>query len=79
MQTLSIGELKSTFSEVLKKVKNGEEIIISYGKSREKVAVMIPYSVYTAKPGRNLGLLKGRAELVIHDDFEMTEEELLAS
>lgn len=79
MQILTIGELKARFSEVLEKVKNGKEILISYGKKREKVAVIVPYSTYVSKPERKLGLLKGRAECIIHDDFEISEEEVLAS
>ena len=56
MQTLTIGELKTGFSEVLKKIRNGEEIVISYGKKREKVAVLVPYSAYASAPERTLGL-----------------------
>ena len=79
MQTLTIGELKTGFSEVLKKIRSGEEIVISYGKKREKVAVLIPYSTYASTPERSLGLLKNRAECIIHDDFEISEKEMLAS
>ena len=79
MQTLTIGELKARFSEVLEKLRNGQEIVISYGKRREKIAVIVPYSAYVSKPERKLGLLMGRAECIIHDDFEISEEEMLAS
>ena len=79
MQTLTIGELKANFSEVLKTLKTGREIVISYGKKREKVAVIVPYSAYASKPERSLGLLKGRAGCIIHDDFEINEKEMLAS
>jgi prevent-host-death family protein len=79
MQTLTIGELKTNFSEVLKKVKSGQKIGISYGKKREKVAVIVPYSDYVSTPERTLGLLKDRARCIIHDDFEITEKEMLAS
>jgi prevent-host-death family protein len=79
MQTLTIGELKARFSEVLEKLRNGQEIVISYGKRREKVAVIVPYSAYVSKPERKLGLLKGHAECMIHDNFEISEEEMLAS
>jgi prevent-host-death family protein len=79
MQTLTIGELKTNFSEVLKKVKSGQKIGISYGKKREKVAVIVPYSDYVSTPERSLGLLKDRARCIIHDDFEITEKEMLAS
>jgi len=79
MQTLTIGELKTSFSEVLKKIRNGQEIVISYGKKREKVAVIVPYSSYVSTPERSLGLLEDRAGCIIHDDFEISEKEMLAS
>ena len=79
MQTLTIGELKTGFSEILKKIRSGEEIVISYGKKREKVAVLVPYSAYASTPERTLGLLKDRAGCIIHDDFEMSEKEMLTS
>ncbi len=79
MQTLTIGELKTNFSEVLKKVRSGQEIVISYGKKREKVAVIVPYSDYASRPERSLGLLKDQAGCIIHDDFKISEKEMLAS
>jgi antitoxin (DNA-binding transcriptional repressor) of toxin-antitoxin stability system len=79
METLTIGELKTNFSEVLKKIKSGQKIGISYGKKREKVAVIVPYSDYVSTPERSLGLLKDRARCIIHDDFEITEKEMVAS
>jgi prevent-host-death family protein len=79
METLAIGELKARFSEVLEKVRNGEEIVISYGKRREKVAVMVPYSAYGFRGKRGLGLLKGRGRCVIHDDFELSDKDVLSS
>jgi len=80
MQTLTIGELKARFSEVLGKVRQGQEIVISYGKKREKVAVLLPYSHYSAKPERKLGLLRDRGgHCVIHEDFKLSDEEMLTS
>ena len=79
MQTLTVGELKANFSEVLEKVKKGEEIAISYGKKRERVAVLLPYSRYGQKQPRKLGPLKGRAGCIIHKDFKITDEDLLLS
>lgn len=32
MKTLQVGELKSKFSQIIKEIKNGEEITISFGK-----------------------------------------------
>ena len=46
MKVMSVGELKPQFSSVLNNIKTGEEIIVSYGRKKEKVAVIIPYEKY---------------------------------
>jgi prevent-host-death family protein len=79
MEVITVGELKARFSEILEQVKKGQEIVISFGKQRKKVAVLVPYSRFKGKPERKLGLLKGRASVRIRDDFKMTEEEMLTS
>ncbi|MEZ4708150.1 MAG: type II toxin-antitoxin system prevent-host-death family antitoxin [Caldilineaceae bacterium] len=75
MKTLTVGDFKTHFSEVIARVRSGEEIIISYGKKKENVAVLIPYAAYKTKKIR-LGLLQDKS-FKIHADFKMTEEELL--
>ena len=79
MEVISVGEFKTRFSEILEQVKKGQEIVISFGKQRKKVAVLIPYSRFKGRPERKLGLLKGRASYCIHDDFKLSDEEILAS
>ncbi len=76
MKTLPVGEFKTRFSELIDEVREGEEIVITYGRKKENVAVVIPYSSYEKKNSIKLGLLSGRS-YEIKDDFEMTEEELL--
>ena len=78
MKSLPVGELKTNFSEVLSDVKAGEEIVITYGKKKENIAVIIPYASYKKKNSIRLGLLKDK-KIKIHDDFEMSEEELIES
>lgn len=78
METLKVGELKTNFSNVLKKIRAGKEIIISFGKKDEKIAVLIPYSKYKHDTPRPLGILKGKAECDIKEDFQITDEELLS-
>jgi prevent-host-death family protein len=73
---MQIGELKNHFSEVLNDVKSGEEIVITYGKKKENIAVIIPYSAFKKKNKINIGLLSDK-KYKIDDDFRMTEEELL--
>jgi antitoxin (DNA-binding transcriptional repressor) of toxin-antitoxin stability system len=76
MKTMPVGELKSHFSEVIEAIKNGEQIVISYGKKKTKIAVIIPYSQYAKDNGVKLGLLN-KANCELANDFEMTTEELL--
>ena len=75
MKTFAVGDFKTHFSEIIERVRAGEEIIISYGKKKENVAVLIPYAAYKSKRIR-LGLLQDKS-FKVHDDFKMTEEELL--
>ena len=79
MQSISVGELKARFSEVLERVRKGEEVVISFGKKRKRVAVLLPYDNYIPKQKRKLGLLRGQGSFVIHEDFKMTDEEMLTS
>ncbi len=77
MNTIQIGDLKNHFSDVIKRVKNGNEIIITFGRKKENVAVIIPFEKYQTKIIRKIGILEGKATMKIHNDFEITEEELL--
>lgn len=46
MITVGVGELKPNFSDILHDVRGGEEVVISYGRRKEKVAVIVPYKKY---------------------------------
>jgi antitoxin (DNA-binding transcriptional repressor) of toxin-antitoxin stability system len=76
MEILSVGEFKARFSEVLKKVLAGEEIAISYGKSKEVVARLVP-KASEKKQKRKIGILEGKGSVHFGKDFKMTEEEFL--
>ncbi len=79
MDILTVGELKSRFSEILKKVQNGQEIIIGYGRKKEKIAVLVPYAQYNPPSERKLGILKDTAQCIVHEDFSLSEDEMLRS
>lgn len=78
MQTMTVAQFKSHFSEVLNLVQHGEDIVISYGKKKEKIAVLVPFAHYEGKPQRTLGLLAGKASFVIAGDFKISDDELLS-
>jgi antitoxin (DNA-binding transcriptional repressor) of toxin-antitoxin stability system len=74
MRTMSVGEFKAHFSQVLKDVENGEKIGITFGRKKEVKAFLVPSET---KEPRKLGVLEGRGKVVFKDDFKITEEELL--
>ena len=78
METFSVGELKSRFSEIIGELRKGREIVVSYGKKKEKIAVIIPYDQYKDKPERKLGILKDVGRLKIHEDFKINDDVLLS-
>lgn len=78
MKTLPVGEFKAKFSKVISDVKSGEKIIVTYGKKKENIAVIIPYKEFMQKNIIDLGLLSSK-KMKIREDFEMTEEEVLNS
>ena len=79
METFNVGKLKNKFSNILQRVGAGEKIIISFGKTGKKIAVLVPYDKYISNSPRPLGLLKGKARCTIKDDFQITDEDLLRS
>ena len=78
MPIMTVSQFKSHFSEVLDLVQHGEDIVISYGKKKEKIAVLVPFANYEGKPQRTLGLLAGKASFTMADDFKVSDVELLA-
>ena len=77
MKTLQVGKFKSKFSEILKDVSQGEDVAVTYGKKKEKIAVLVSFDKYKKKNKRKLGLLKNKASFKINDDFEINDNELL--
>lgn len=78
MKTITIGELKMHLSEVLEEVRRGETIVISQGRKNEKVAALIPFHQLESKP-RQLGVLEGRAQFCIADEFSLADDDWLNS
>jgi antitoxin (DNA-binding transcriptional repressor) of toxin-antitoxin stability system len=78
MKTVSVAKLKAQFSLFLHDIEAGEEIIVSFGRKKEKVAVIVPYKTYIKRKKRTLGTLQDRGKLEMVD-FEITDEELFRS
>lgn len=78
MKTMSVGEFKANFSDVLKRVLAGEEVGISYGKRKEIVAKLVPKTA-GKKSRRKIGILEGKGKVTFGADFKITDEEFLGS
>ena len=76
MKTMTAGEFKTHFSEVIDQVKAGEQIEVTYGKKKEVVGYFQPKPNQDIKK-RNIGILNGKGTAVFKDNWEMTEDELL--
>ncbi|GAB3641740.1 hypothetical protein GCM10027423_23760 [Spirosoma arcticum] len=76
MEVMTVGDLKSHFSEVLERIKAGEEIAVTFGKKKEIVAYLIPRSARQPAK-RKLGLLAGTGKVTFAPDFKLTEDEFL--
>lgn len=77
MKSLTVGQLKSNFSDVLAAVQRGETVTVEYGRKRKPIAQIIPYEV-TSQP-RKLGILAESARCVWKGDGRISDEELLQS
>ena len=75
MKALSVGKLKTHFSQILDEVRQGKKVGIVYGRAKKPVAMIVPYHE-EKKPARRIGILDGKVTIEFRDDFAMTAEEL---
>ena len=75
MKTLTVGEFKANFSEVVEQVKAGEKFAVTRGKKKQVVGYFVPENPQGNKI--KLGILQGKATFKFGEDFKMTEEEFL--
>ncbi len=75
MKSLTVGEVKTHFSELISLVQKGEKVKILYGKSKKPVAMLVPLE--DMKKDREIGLLDGKASFTMLGDGKITEEEFL--
>lgn len=77
MKSLSVGEFKAQFSEVLELVQQGESVGVLYGKDKKPVAKLVPIKASKPKKKRKIGIWEGKVKVKFAPNFKMTDEELL--
>jgi len=76
MKFMTITEFKTHFSAVIRQVKSGEMIAVTSGKQKKIVGYFVS-AVEEVPKKRKLGILEGKASVIFHPNFKMTEEEFL--
>jgi antitoxin (DNA-binding transcriptional repressor) of toxin-antitoxin stability system len=79
MRTMTTADFKAQFSSVVDDLKNGNEVVITYGREKKPLATIVPQSKMQ-KPNFSieLGDLKTAGWTYTLKDFDMSEEELLS-
>jgi antitoxin (DNA-binding transcriptional repressor) of toxin-antitoxin stability system len=77
MKALTVADIKTNFSYVLARVKNGENVKILYGKSKKPVAIITP--IENMNIPRAIGVMDGKAEFKINGNGKISEEEFLGT
>ncbi|MCL2800346.1 MAG: prevent-host-death protein [Treponema sp.] len=75
MKAMTVGEVKTHFSEILEEVKLGKKVGILYGRRKKPVAMIVPFNE-KKQTERKIGILDGKVSIKFKDNFEMTTEEL---
>jgi antitoxin (DNA-binding transcriptional repressor) of toxin-antitoxin stability system len=77
MNALTVAEVKTHFSDILVRVKNGEKVKILYGKAKKPIAMIVPLE--DSKAPRKIGILEGKASFGMAEDGKISEEEFLGT
>jgi prevent-host-death family protein len=64
MKTVPVAEVRSNLSSLLKEVESGNEIGISFGRTRHTIAVIVPIAEYKRIKERKLGSLAGKVHTI---------------
>ena len=75
MEALTVAEVKTHFSQVLARVKKGENFRILYGKSKTPVALIVP--IENINNPRKIGILDGKAIFKKIENGKISEKEFL--
>jgi len=73
MKSLTVADFKANFSQVIEWVLKGEVIAVTYGKSKKIIGYFSNNPRSENDPKRQLGLLAGKVEYRIQEDWEMDE------
>jgi antitoxin (DNA-binding transcriptional repressor) of toxin-antitoxin stability system len=80
MKTMTAAKLKAQFSAVVAELKQGREVVITYGRKKEPLATIVPQSKMThPNYSIELGDLKNTGWSYKLNNFDITPEELLGS
>jgi antitoxin (DNA-binding transcriptional repressor) of toxin-antitoxin stability system len=72
MKTLTVGEFKAQFSNVIELIKAGEEVEVTFGKQKQVIGVFKPKEKKKNKEVRKFGTLNNTPGYFMAPDFNET-------
>ena len=63
MKSISVGEFRAHFSEIVEQVKAGEKFTVTFGRKKEIVGYFSPE--IPEQPKRKLGIMEGKAKAIL--------------
>lgn len=73
VRVLPSTEVRTHLSTLLGEVQTGSEMVITFGKKREIIAVIVPYVNHKLSKKRRLGSLKKKMKVIAAHDFKMAD------
>lgn len=77
MKQMTVAELKTSFSDVLVQVQNGERVAILYGRAKKPVAKLVPFE--SPRKKRKIGTYEGIASYTEKGNGKISLEEFLGT
>lgn len=80
MKTMTTADFKANFSSVVDELKQGNKVVITYGRKKVPLATIIPQNLLE-KPNHSvkIGDLKSQGWTYSLNGFEISEDELINS
>jgi hypothetical protein len=75
MKTITLDRFKSRLTDYAEKIQNGQEFVITEGKTKKKIFKVSPF-VENKRAIRKIGPLDGKAKAFFSEDWEITDTEL---
>jgi len=75
--TLPIAEAKAQFADLIRTVEQGDEVVITRGVRRQRVAAIVPIDRWRESKKRRLGAVAHWGPIRFGDDWAISDDDLV--